>query len=146
MDEWGSNILSPEFTSRPSDIDMSSESDDLEALRIRSRPLPKAVRENKSAQHIVKPDPLESSADIVAGILSEETGYPSNVLNGRVNLTELGLEESMLSRVVEKLSKQGNFTGPKPDHISTVEDLVGWYGPKAIPGIQDHSSRGPCGK
>ena len=32
-----------------------------------------------------------------------------------------------------KLSKHGKFTGSKPEQISTVEDLVEWYGPKATP-------------
>jgi 3-oxoacyl-(acyl-carrier-protein) synthase/acyl carrier protein/NAD(P)-dependent dehydrogenase (short-subunit alcohol dehydrogenase family) len=39
----------------------------------------------------------------------------------------------MLPRVVEKLSKYGKFTGLKPERISTVEDLVEWYGPKTTP-------------
>jgi 3-oxoacyl-(acyl-carrier-protein) synthase/acyl carrier protein/NAD(P)-dependent dehydrogenase (short-subunit alcohol dehydrogenase family) len=73
------------------------------------------------------------SADTVARILAEETGYPANVLRGRVDLTELGFDDSMLPRVVEKLSKYGKFTGLKPERISTVEDLVEWYGPKTTP-------------
>ena len=133
MDEWGSDILSPEFRSRPSDIDMGPESKDLEALRIRSRPLPTAQRENSIGHHVVSPDPMANTAGLVARILAEETGYPANVLEGRVDLMELGLDDSKLSRVVEKLSKKGKFTGSKPQQISVVEDLVEWYGPKTTP-------------
>ena len=133
MDEWGGNILSSEFRSRPSDIDMGSESNDLEALRTRSRPLPTAPKENSNGRYVVTSDPMLKSADTVARILAEETGYPANVLRGRVDLTELGFDDSMLPRVVEKLSKHGKFTGLKPEQISTVEDLVEWYGPKTTP-------------
>ena len=132
LDEWGGNILSSEFKCRPSDIDMGPESNELEALRTRSRPLPTAPRENSNDRYVATPDPMLKSGNVVARILAEETGYPASVLEGRVDLTELGFDDSMLSRVVEKLTKQGEFSGSKPKHISTVEDLVEWYGPRPI--------------
>ena len=123
MDEWGSDILSPEFRSVPSDIDMGPESKDLEVSEYGPGSCPQHREKASAVSHLRS---MANSADLVAA-LAEETGYPVNVLEGRVDLTELGLDDSAKSwktlkeRKIHRIKTPENF-GRRRRSVVWVKD------------------------
>ena len=130
IDEWNSGMLSAEFTSMPSDIDLRKETLRLEQLRTRSRPLPKGVshsaNELERKHEIVKPS---SSENQTSQYLAEITGYPASVLSGRIALEELGVGMSDIDSIIEKIGGNRRFDEQDRRSMKTVEDLASFLDP-----------------
>ena len=127
IDEWGKGLLSPEFMELPNDTDLASVSENLEALRTRSRPLPSTS--SPASPHgntrLVRPIPESIQSErIVSDILAKITGYPSSVLTGNVSLDEIGVDESRMRYVLDELGHPDLVSISGPGSFSTVADIV----------------------
>ena len=126
IDEWGHGLLSPEFMEPPSDTDLAAESQQLEALRTRSRPLPGSgaipdtTTTTRTTGRTREPHP---DYGLVASALADITGYPKSVLVGNVSLEEIGVDETSLRSVLRGFGHHSADMEWESGKFSTVADV-----------------------
>ena len=110
----------------PSDIDLAAESQQLEALRKRSRPLPGSgvipdtTTTTRTTGRTREPHPDHG---LVASALADITGYPKSVLIGNVSLEEIGVDETSLRSVLRSFGHHSADMEWESGKFSTVADV-----------------------
>ena len=122
MPDADSNILTEAFKAG---VQVSSTTITPRDTRVESRKIT-SVKENISSQMIEDPEEIErkSKEMAIAKIVSEVSGFPIRMIHGSTNLETIGLTESKISSIHDKI--KSNYRVKGMTSSKTLPELVEW--------------------
>ncbi len=149
MHQGDSNRLTEGFRAGPLEVwqqngvgsSGSINSEEMEELRVRSRPLPSTSSDsnqveashNNQSQSIAIGDSHQVVQQVVdkegylASRISEITGYPSRLIKGELHLSALGISDEALPEFLASIASEASVSGPAdPSQLTTLVSLNEW--------------------
>ena len=140
-----SSIHTPEFQAGPKVADGSqvryASSAELEALRLRARPLPQSgTTMVPDATTVSKPSVPSTSSGVfedefqaqrrvassISQIVAKHVSYPEGVLVGQVSFDEIGLTPQALNMIAGEVRQIHQVSEADSTTFSTIQELVDW--------------------
>ena len=140
-----SSIHTPEFQAGPKVADGSqvryASSAELEALRLRARPLPQSgTTMVPDTTTVSKPSVSSISSGVfedefqaqrrvassISQIVAKHVSYPEGVLVGQVSFDEIGLTPQALNMIAEEVRQIHQVSEADSTTFSTIQELVDW--------------------